>query len=260
MLPEHRRTRLLSYLSNNGAVSVHELVDGLNVSPATVRRDLAILERLGRIRRTHGGAMLPHFHGQAEPAHASKTSALVTEKRAIARVAARFVRDGDVLILDSGSTTLQLALELRARRGLTVVTSDLKIALELCDAPTHDVIIVGGRVRPHLYSVIGPIAERTLDTIRVSHAFLGADAIDLDYGVTNANFDEVPIKQRALAAGANVVLLADHTKFDKTSLTKVAPISAFDHIITDWHVSPATIQAFRALDVTFTVADKESNS
>jgi DeoR/GlpR family transcriptional regulator of sugar metabolism len=259
MLPEHRRKQLMEGLSDSGAVTVHDLAENLGVSEATVRRDLAILERLGRVHRTHGGAMLPGFAPPSEPAHASKATQQVDEKQAIAREAAALVVDGDVVILDSGSTTLHLARELRTKRGLTVVTSDLKIALELCDAPTHDVIIVGGRVRPHLYSVIGPTAEGTLADIRVQTAFLGADAIDVEYGVTNANFDEVPVKQRALAAGAAAVLLADHTKFDKTSLTKVASVRAFDRIITDWRIPAATAHAIRQAGVDLTIASQEAH-
>ena len=256
MLPEQRRRQVLEYLSSNGAGNVAELAEELGVSVATVRRDLMDLERGGKIKRTHGGAVLPHFSLAFEPDHGVKATAMIAEKRAIARRAAAMVNDGQVVILDSGSTTLQLARELQRKRGLTIVTTDLNVALELCDVPTHEVIMVGGRVRRHLYNVIGPIAEWVLDTIHANHVFMGADAIHLQEGVTNANLDEVPIKRMAIASGKNRVLLADHTKFGRTSLAKVTDLAAFDSIITDWGAPSEMLSAFAAAGVTLDVAEE----
>jgi DeoR family fructose operon transcriptional repressor len=258
MFPEQRRKQLLEYLAGNGIADVHELAKDLGVSPATIRRDLTSLEKAGRIKRTHGGAVMPYFSLAFEPVHNVKAGVLVEEKRAIAREAAQIVKDGEVVALDSGSTTLCLALELKHKRGLTIVTNDLNVARELCDVPTHEVVVIGGRVRPHLYNLVGPFAEQVLSAIRANHVFLGADAIDLHDGITNANLDEVPIKQRMIAAGANRVLLADHSKFGRVSFAKVADVETFDRIITDWQVTNDTLEAFDRLGTTLVVAKKEA--
>lgn len=258
MLPESRRRRLLDLLTAAGHGNVDELATRLNVSPSTIRRDLDALERTGRLLRTHGGAVLPHASTAFEPLHSEKQGARLDLKTAIAREAARRVSDGDVIVLDAGSTTLALAAELYQRRGLTVITSDLKVALELTTSSNaHEVIVTGGRVRSQLYSLIGPIAEANLRHLHADHAFLGADAIDLERGVTNANLDEAAVKRLAISACRRATLLADHTKFDRVSLAHVVPIDAFDEVITDRAIDPTCFERYTQAGVHMTRAGEE---
>lgn len=234
VLSVERHRQLLASLSEEGATAVPELSERLQVSPATVRRDLKILAAKGLVQRVHGGAMLvSEAEETTEPLHQEKIRRFRHEKIAIAREAASRVRNGDVIALDSGSTTLALARELRRHTDLTVITTDLEIAMTLADSSGIDVIITGGSVRRQLYSLVGPLAEQSLRDLNAQICFLGADAIDTTSGVTNASLPEVVVKRALLNCGRQKILLADHSKFDRVSLAEVAPLDGFTEVITD---------------------------
>jgi DeoR/GlpR family transcriptional regulator of sugar metabolism len=254
LLPDQRRKKLLEVLSLAGAADVAKLAGDLDVSPATVRRDLQYLEDQGFVRRTHGGAVLPFESTAFYPHHESKLQQNQNEKLAVARAAARRVANGDVVVLDSGTTTLLLARELRAKRDLTVVTTDLKIALELTDVPGFEVICVGGTVRPRSYNVLGPFAEQMLRELHANHTFLGADGIDLRAGVTNVTVTEVPVKRLMMHCGLAVTMVVDHSKFGRVGLAKVADLTDFAEIITGPGLSAETLKRYHAAGARVTVA------
>jgi DeoR/GlpR family transcriptional regulator of sugar metabolism len=254
MLPDQRRKKLLEVLGLVGGADVTELSSTLAVSPATVRRDLQYLEMQGFLRRTHGGAVLPFESTAFYPHYENKMHVNQEAKVAIARAAARKVVDGDVVVLDSGTTTLLLAKELRRKRDLTIVTTDLKIALDLTDVPGFEVICVGGTVRPRSYNTLGTFAEQMLRELHANHAFLGADGIDLHAGVTNATVTEVPVKRLMMRSGRVATVLADHAKFGRVGLAKVADLTEFDEVITDGDLSPKTIDAYRASGARIAIA------
>lgn len=234
MLPEQRRRHIVEVTHREGGADVPALAIQFGVSDATIRRDLAYLEERGFVMRTHGGAVASHVSTAFEPLYTEKSRRHRQRKEDIAALACKRVHDGEVVMLDSGSTTHALARELKVRRqALSVITCDLMIALELSDVPGFDVVIVGGSVRPRLYSVVGTLTEELLGSFHANHAFLGADAIDDDVGVTNANLAEVGVKRKLTRAASDTVLLADHSKFGKVSLARVAGLGAFDAIITD---------------------------
>ena len=260
MLPSERRRRLLDGLAHDGIIAVPELSRRLRVSPATVRRDLQLLEDEGLLRRVRGGATVASGLGDtAEPLHREKVRSHAAEKRAIAREAVARVRNGDVIGLDSGTTTLALAHELQRFDELTVITTDLQIALVLADAVGIDVIIVGGSVRGGLYSVVGPLAERALGSLNVRIAFLGADAIDVDRGVTNASLSEVALKRTLLRCAQKRILLADHSKFDHVSLAEVAQLPTFTEVITDVDLSTSLVDTYRAAGAELTLAARRKD-
>lgn len=254
MIPEHRRRLLLEQIKRSGVVNVPGLSASLDVSYATVRRDLHLLEQRGEIQRTHGGAVLPHLSASFEPRYHDKAARQAEAKRQIARQASKYVANGEVILLDSGSTAFALALELKAKRQLTVITTDIKIAHELADHPEMEVIVVGGKVRPELYSLIGHFAEQALRNVHANKSFIGADAISLTGGVTNATFEEVPIKQLSIASADEVYLIADHTKLDRVSLAKVADLSAFNVFITDGQVDQEVVARYRDSGLNLVVA------
>lgn len=257
MLPEQRKRRLLELLTVQGWADVGQLAAQLDVSPATVRRDLQVLEQHGHIKRTHGGAVLPHVSTAFEPHHLEKSGRNRHEKEAIARRAALTVENGDVVVLDSGSTMLCLAQELKVKRDLTVITNDLKIALELCDAVGFEVIILGGRIRPSLYSVIGPTVEDALRGLNANHSFLAADSVSVQAGLTNASLEETAIKRLMITCGRRSVLLADHSKFDKASLARVSDLTDFDELITDDGLDSSVAKRYTNAGVNLTLAPKE---
>ena len=258
MLPSERRRQLLDRLARDGVLEVPELSKRLKVSQATVRRDLDRLQREGQLQRVRGGAVVPSGLGDtAEPLHGEKVRTSADAKRAIGRLVAARVGLGDVIALDSGTTTLAIASALRHLEHATVITTDLQIALVLADTAGIDVIIVGGSVRRGLYSVVGPLAERTLASLNVGTAFMGADAIDLERGVTNASLSEVAVKRALLESARTRVLVADHTKFDSVSLAEVAPLAGFDEIVTDTGLARSTAERYEAVGTPLTLAPLE---
>ncbi len=233
MIAEERRAILLKELNDTGYVQATELASRLNLSAATIRRDFALLEKQGLCFRKRGGAIRSAQGVTLELPYEIKQGQRTAEKKRIAEAAAKLVQDGDTLILDAGSTTYALALQLLSRQRITVVTNDLQIACKLASSPNLRLICTGGIARASVYSLQGSQTESFIQNLRVDKTFIGADAIHSDCTVTNVNFDEVPIKQAMLHAASQVYLVADSTKFEKTGFVKVCDLSDVDAIITD---------------------------
>ncbi|WP_243031722.1 DeoR/GlpR family DNA-binding transcription regulator [Thermus altitudinis] len=225
-LAQLRRQNLLELLRRHGGLSTQELAHRLGVSPATVRRDLALLARLGLLQRDHGGAYLP----EAEPPYAVKLSQNTRAKEAIARRALQEVPEGATVILDSGTTTLALA-QLLAGKRVRVVALDLPIAQAVSQGET-EVWIPGGRVRNGFYSLVGPWVEEALEGVRADLFFLGADAFGPD-GVTNHTFEEAAVKRKAMAVSRRTVLLSDRSKWGRRAPALVCPLASLHLVITD---------------------------
>lgn len=233
MLGERRRRDICDLLEKSGYVETSQLAARLGVNISTIRRDLGNLAEAGLIQRTHGGAM-PVLDGSAvDVPYEVKKRHHLAEKRAIARHAADLVKDGDSLVLDSGSTTFAFAQVIRGRRGLTVATNDLRVAHYLAEGGGVRLMVTGGQLIDTVFTLVGPSALANLENLHVDWAFLGADAVDPQAGVMNVNTIEVPIKQAMLAAAARRVLLADSSKFRRRALATVVSIDAFDYVITD---------------------------
>lgn len=234
-----RHARIQSALDGASSITVRELTELLGVSEATVRRDLEDLERSGMVRRTHGGAMpiqelpLPERSGRN-----------VEEKRAIARTAATLVRPGSTYFLGGGTTTLELA-RLLVDLDLTIVTNSIPIARELAGGRTQ-VIVIGGTLRTPELSMIGPRAAEAIHAYRAETAFLGAPALDADYGFTADGDAEAATDTAFMAMARATVLLADHTKLGRVSTTHVASISKIDAVVTDPGTDPALVAALTA--------------
>src|SRR6516225_3028019 len=184
MLPENRRRRLLEMITRQGYATLDELVRGLAVSESTVRRDLEALDVAGSIKRTHGGAICAG-EVRSMPAFDDRTGTAAGEKRAIGLAAAALIEDGDTVLLDGGTTTLEVARALVGRR-VHVVTNSLPIAQLLAPHKDTDLILIGGFVYPRTGVALGPIAIRCLEEIRVHTLFMGAGGIVAD-GIYNSN-------------------------------------------------------------------------
>jgi DeoR family transcriptional regulator of aga operon len=251
-----RLRHLLAVLKGNGYASVHSLAAELGVSVATVRRDLAALARSGAIARTHGGALSLSDRSTAyEPTMDQKRGRQRAEKEAIGRLAASLVHPGETLLLDAGSTTWHLARQLRGLGPLTVVSNDLTILETLGEAQQITVLDPGGTVRPHVFTLLGTQTLRVLEGLRVNWTFLGADAIDLEMGITNVNIEEVAVKQAMLRAGLRVAVLADHTKFGVRVLAQVCPLTQVQLILTDPGVPSSMVDRIRDLGVDLKIAE-----
>lgn len=239
MAPDLRKKRILEELVQKGKVEILDLVSLLKVSAMTVRRDLDELERQKKLIRTHGGAALPQAI-IAEQSYEQKVSKAHEQKVEIAEIAVDLVKDGMKVLLDSGTTTFQIARLLKSRKNLTIVTNDIKIAAELVDS-SMEVILLGGKVQNDVGAVFGTYAEEMLKNIHVDILFLGAHAVNSTFGITSATFEKAAIKKAMMHASEVVYLTVDAQKFDKKAFAKIADVDSITGIITD-QTMPAELE------------------
>lgn len=239
-----RREQLIRFARMRQRVTIEEVCAEFNVSAATARRDLQLLEEEGKIRRFHGGAVVAQS-APPEPPFSERTSLQAAEKRRIGQAAAALVDDGDTILLSSGTTVLEVARCLREHRGLTVVTNSLLVINVMCDVPDINLIALGGILRPTEQSFIGHLAEQSLNDLRVSKVIMGIRAIDLDTGLTNDYLPETQTDRKILSITRQVIVVADHTKCERTSSVFVAPLTAVNTFITDDFAPPEFLSALR---------------
>ncbi|MGG3921034.1 DeoR/GlpR family DNA-binding transcription regulator [Geobacillus thermodenitrificans] len=231
MLPKERREWIEKQLITQGKVDIEELSQQLNVSTMTIRRDLALLEREGKIVRTHGGAIHPRALIQETP-YSTKKEKNIKWKQAIARKAVEFIPENANIILDSGTTTFEVAKLIKDREDLTVVTNDIKIAAELMESQLK-VIVTGGELQNQVGTLYGWPTQELLKNIRADLFFLGAHAVDVISGVTAPTFEKSLIKKMMIQAAEVTWLLADSSKFNQKAFSLVCPLSELEGIVTD---------------------------
>lgn len=232
MFEEERKQKIFHYVHTNERASVQELAAHFGVSESTVRRDLKDLEEGGHLRRTHGGAVAIQSDN-SEPPFIEKEDRFRLQKEAIAKAAAALVEEGDTVLLDSGSTTYYLAKELKSFSKLTVVTNSVVVAQELGHLPNISLVLTGGTVRPETLAMVGPLAESTLDMVRVNKSFVAINGLDPSHGLTTPSLSEAEMKRMMVRVGKQVILLADHSKYAKLSFAKVVDIQDIHLLITD---------------------------
>lgn len=249
MLPIKRRRKILEKLDVEEAVEVKGLADEFEVSETTIRRDLQVLEKKDRVARSYGGAIkLDENSTSFEPSYNSKKQSHKEEKEAIGRVASSLVKSGQTVVLDAGSTTLEVAKALHPDLNLTVITNDLKIAMVLTDKPNVELIVLGGKHRSGVYTLQGNIAEKTLQKFAVNRTFLGVDAIDKDV-ISNVNSEEVSLKKKMIEAGDEVTVVGDHSKFKQRVFMSVCSVDKIDSIITDQKPDSSLAQSYEEAQV-----------
>ncbi len=230
MLAETRRRRLLELITRQGYATLDELVRVIGVSESTIRRDLESLDLSGSIKRTHGGAI---YTGEVRsmPAFEERTATAAAEKRAIGLAAAGLLDDGDTVLLDGGTTTMEVARALVGRR-LQVVTNSLPIAQLLASSPQTDLILIGGYNYPRTGVALGPLAIASMQSIRVRTAILGAGGIVAE-GIYNSNSLLVETERQMMECGQEVMIVADHTKFGRLALARLCGLADVDQVVVD---------------------------
>lgn len=246
VLTDERRSLILDRLRRQGRVLASDLTGELSVSPDTVRRDLRELDEAGLLRRVHGGA-LPR-HGDAAPL-AARTRRAPEAKATIARRAATLVRDGQVVVLDGGSTTLRLAQALRDDLRASVITTSPPIAIALSEHPGLEVTVVGGALRSSAQVTVGASAVEALRVIRADLVFLGVCGLHPRIGVTTNDLEERHVKAAMIDGAAEVVALADHDKLGTAMPVVVAPPQAVTHLITDAEADEEALAPYRAVGI-----------
>ncbi|KRV50662.1 DeoR family transcriptional regulator [Wenjunlia vitaminophila] len=236
MLPAERHRRISAAVDQAGTISTEALVEQLNVSAETIRRDLALMERRGLLSRVRGGAaslaVVRGISGE-EASFTERSASQVEAKAAIGRAAAALVRPGMTLVIDVGTTAVQVARALPPDFRGTVATPSLLVAAEASVLPQVEVLVPGGRVRQGDLACHGPATVAFFSGLHADLAFLGSGAIDAESGVTDFHFDEVATKQRILAHSARSYVLADTSKQDRLATHRVCGFHECTGVITD---------------------------
>ena len=254
MFVEERKQRILERIESQRKVTVAELCERFHVSSATIRSDLRDLEAAGLLLRTHGGAMVKTKTGLEQDMVQRGTQHL-SEKRRIAERALELIEDGDTVILDTGTTTLELARLLGRRRDLTVVTNDLAIALCLEEIERVRVLFIGGMVRRNYHCTVihGSTGKELLAGLSVDKAFMACNSFSVEKGASTPDLIHAETKKLMMSIAAKVILLFDSSKMRRTSFALFAPLQAIDTIITE-AISPEDRSRVEESDVDVLVA------
>jgi DeoR family transcriptional regulator of aga operon len=253
MLNEERRRVILDMMQHDGRVLVADLAQHFQTSQVTIRKDLEILHLRGLIHRTHGGALPTRQGALEDPTLREKEKLYRKEKHSIATAAARLVAEGQVVILDSGTTTTEIARVLRNFKNLTIVTNAVNIAAELANS-SLEIILTGGTVRKNSFSLVGPIAEETLHRLRADILFLGVDGFDVKYGLSTPNLQEAKVNRVMVEIAKRTVATCDSSKFGRRSLSLIVEPSALHHVITDHGIRKADMKALKRAGIEVTLA------
>src|SRR5213592_932239 len=251
--------QVLERLETRDYVRVSELAEYFSVSEVTVRSDLGELARQGLAARVRGGVRALQ-HGQSEVGFDLRLRLEVERKRSIAAAAAAMVGVGESVAIDASTTGYYLALELRSKRELVVVTNGLLVATAFADAPGITVLVPGGMLRLSAMSLVGDFGADVLRATRINKGFFGARGLSLERGLLDLNPDEVRIKERMVGACERVIGLFDATKLRRSALLSFVDAEQVDAIVTDSAAPSDVVEAWRARGVEVFTADPGSSS
>lgn len=249
MLQAERHKYILSEVDSHGFASMEDLSREMGISRSTLRRDLLELEQMHKLIRARGGAISAKNGTSHEPTVGYRRSQQLDEKKRIAQAALGFIRERDTILLDSGTTTVELAKLLGRYKSLMVATYDLYLANELCMMDDISLVVCGGMLRHGPNTLVGYFAEKVIDEIHADRFFLSADAVDLEHGCMCYNIEEISVKKSMLKASKEVVLLVDHTKFETIAFINVCALSSVHTIITGKEIRPDILERLREMDV-----------
>ncbi|MEC0243679.1 DeoR/GlpR family DNA-binding transcription regulator [Paenibacillus dokdonensis] len=255
---EERRQTILAQLSTEGKVQVHALAGLFNVSTETIRRDLDRLEKEGRLRKVYGGAVQARSE-RIEPTFIKRSQMHQSEKQAIGKAAAALIGEGETVLLDNGTTTLEIMRELMDRADVTVITSSFPILACALEGFQGKVIFAGGEVNMSFQAAAGVIAHQLLDQFKVNKAFISAGGISLADGITEYNLEEAMVSRKMMQRTEESILVADHSKFGVTTFAQIAPIEHISMIVTDPGCSQEWIDVLGRLDVEVLIGEKDKS-
>jgi DeoR family transcriptional regulator, aga operon transcriptional repressor len=232
MLNEERRRLILEILGRDGRVTVRDLAARFSTSTVTIRKDLDALHEADRLHRTHGGALPVQESALTDLSLQEKEKLNRKEKHRIAMASASLIHEGQSVVLDSGTTTTAVARAIRRFHRVTVITNAVNIAVELANTGI-EVILTGGVLRENSFSLVGPLAERSLRLLSADILFLGVDGFDVQFGLTTPNTLEASVNRVMMEIARRTVVVCDSSKFGHRSLCLIAPPSAVHQVITD---------------------------
>lgn len=245
-----RRGAILQILKDNSNVSVSELSAMFGVSEVTIRKDLNLLKERNLLVRTHGGAIANHSGEQEGEVNIRfKRLANYREKQAIGRAAADLIEDGDTIIIDSGTTALQVACNLHKFKNLTILTNALNVAQEVLSYRRFNVILLGGNIRNSSESVVGALAESNLKLFYCDKLFLGVDSFSVDNGLSTPSVEEANINQIMIQRSRKVIAVFDASKVNKRALAFITNPDNIDVVVTDNSMDKTTRSQLKAMNI-----------
>ncbi|MFZ4452838.1 DeoR/GlpR family DNA-binding transcription regulator [Salibacterium aidingense] len=248
-----RQRDIVKMINKNGSVRVAELSSTFNVSEETIRRDFEKLERDQLLRKIHGGALKVEQHTETPQMH--RQSKNTEEKQVIAKKAASYVEDGDIIALDASTTALMM-VEYIKDRNLTVITNSIGVTMELSTEDHIRVILIGGYLSKASMSLVGNFAERVIEDYHVDKFFFSCLGVDIDRGISEMHEDQALVKKQLLSISEKLFLLADYSKFGEKSLFRLCNLSILDYLITDNKVSMNSIREINKHGINIVVGEE----
>lgn len=247
LLTEERKRKIVELLANDGRVKVNDLARRFGVSAVTIRGDLDVLSQNGSLVRSHGGAVQRQEHVVPDYPIEYKEALHHAEKVRIGRAAAQLVQPGQTILLDSGTTTVEMARHLKQLKikSLTVITHALNVATELADEANITLVMIGGILRQVSRSFVGPQAERMLRDFHVDHCFLAVDGLDVETGASTPDILEAQLNALMLGSAREVTVVADASKIGRRSLSVIGPLSRIHRVVTDVSLGDEMVAVLR---------------
>jgi DeoR family transcriptional regulator, fructose operon transcriptional repressor len=249
MLGEERRQYIINLVDKTGGINASEIAKILNLSEVTIRRDLNKLAKKGLVTRTHGGAINASSVGHELRFDVQKDKN-IDEKKKIALAASALVDEGDVILLEAGTTGYYMAMDVTSRKELTVITNSCDIAVLLGKTnPNFKIILSGGILNTDTHSLVGPIADSALRSLFVDKAFIGITGIEISKGITAVDQLEAQTKKYILNNAKKIIALCDYTKIGHVSMNFVSPVKIINTFITDSHADTRFLEKLREIGI-----------
>jgi len=259
LMGNQRREKIMDLLHEDGSAKVTNLAKLFKVTEVTIRQDLEKLEKDGLIVREHGGAFLKNVEDQVRKF--ALTHQINMDKKAlIAENCIQYIESGDTIILDSGSTTTEIAKRLRGMKNLTVITNAMNIALMLGAEPGIEIIVTGGEFKPPTLSLTGQKAADFFNGLNVQKLFLATAGISLKSGLTYPSLSDLVVKKAMIEAADITYLVADSTKIGKSALASLGALSLIDYIITDEDIDTKSKKVFEENEIELIIAHKSAKN
>jgi DeoR/GlpR family transcriptional regulator of sugar metabolism len=259
MTANHRREKIFELIKEDGSAKVVSLAKIFKVTEPTIRQDLEKLEEDGMVIKEHGGAYLKNLDLNVSTVSLANQENM-DKKEAIAQKCLEFIEPGDTIILDSGSTSSEIAKKLKGFKGLTVITNALNIALLLGAEPGIEVIVTGGEFKPPTLSLTGQKAADFFEGINAQKLFLATAGISLKAGLTYPSISDLVVKKAMIEAAEVTYLVADSTKFGKSAFASLGALSMINYIITDEGIEDKHKQIFQDNEIELIIAKKQNGN
>ena len=256
---KERRAIIIQDLKEHSRVSINDICEKFDVSEVSVRKDLNILQDRNLLVRVRGGAIhLPETNNENNDVSIKyKKLYNYKEKRSIGKLAASLINEGETILLDSGTTTLEIAKNLHKFKKLTIITNAVNIGLELLNYKRFNVILLGGHLRETSQSTVGPLAESNLKVFYCDKLFLGVDSFNLECGLSTPNLEEANINQSMFSMAKEIIAVFDSSKFNKRSFVFIAPVNKINTVVTDSGISSNVRMQLKSMGVELHIAEPE---